>query len=277
MPCWHSVAAGTLVLPVRMNRISHVFQKLQSDNKKAIVPYITPEFPVQGTTVPLILALESSGASMIEVGVPFSDPLADGPTIQHSSDVAIRNGANVRKVLELIDQTRKKTDIPLILMGYVNPILHYGMERFFADAKHAGADGMIVPDLPPEESEEYRMLAKRSGISTVFLIAPTSSDERIRYIDELSTDFTYCVSVTGVTGARNTFGEGIDRFIARVKANTKKPFVVGFGIKNKDQVREMSQQSNGVVIGSALLQEIAEKRSVDEAVAAAKNFILSLH
>ncbi len=259
-----------------MNRISQVFQKLQTHNKKAIVPYITPEFPVQGTTVPLILALESSGASMIELGVPFSDPLADGPTIQHSSDVAIRNGVNVQKVFELVKEARKKTEIPLILMGYVNPLLNYGMERFFSDANNAGVDGMIIPDLPPEESDDYRMLAKKFGISTVFLIAPTSSDERIRFIDGLSPDFTYCVSVTGVTGARSSFSDGIEQFISRVKKNTKKPFVVGFGIKNKEQVREISQLSDGVVVGSALLQEIAEKTSIEEAVSAAKKFILSL-
>lgn len=238
-----------------------------------MVPYITPEFPVRGTTVPLILALESAGASMIEIGVPFSDPLADGPTIQHASDVAIKNGVTVAKVFEIVKEARRKTEIPLILMGYVNPILNYEMGKFFSDAKQAGVDGMIIPDLPPEESEQYRMLSKQSGISTVFLIAPTSSDERIRAIDELSTDFTYCVSVTGVTGARSSFGSGIDQFISRVRTNTKKPFVVGFGIKSKQQVVDMSRHSDGVVVGSALLQEIAGKHSIDDAVLAAKKFI----
>lgn len=265
-----------LVQQLHMNRIPQVFQKSQLQNQKVIVPYITPEFPIPGTTVPLILALESAGATMIEVGVPFSDPLADGPTIQHSSDVAIKNGVNVTKVFELVQEARTKTEIPLILMGYVNPILNYGMERFISDAKSTGVDGMIIPDLPPEESEEYRTLSKKYGMSTIFLIAPTSSDERIRHIDELSTDFTYCVSVTGVTGARNAFDGGIDRFLLRVKENTKKPFVVGFGIKNKKQVHEMSRYSAGVVVGSALLQEIAEKKSIDDVVGAATKFISSL-
>ncbi|MEW5800085.1 MAG: tryptophan synthase subunit alpha [Bacteroidota bacterium] len=259
-----------------MNRISRVFQNLHSQSKKAIVPYITPEFPIRGTSVPLILALESAGASMIEIGVPFSDPLADGPTIQHSSDIAIKNGVNVSKVFELVKEARTKTEIPLMLMGYVNPILNYGMEKFLSDAKSVGVDGMIIPDLLPEESEEYRALSKKYGISTVFLIAPTSSDERIRVIDDLSTDFTYCVSVTGVTGARSSFGSGIDQFLSRVKKNTKKPFVVGFGIKNKEQATEMCRHSSGVVVGSALLQEIAEKKNVDDVVAAAKKFISSL-
>lgn len=259
-----------------MNKISQAFQKLQLQNKKAIVPYITPEFPIRGATVPLILALESAGASMIEVGVPFSDPLADGPTIQHSSGVAIKNGVNIAKVFELVKEARTKTEIPLILMGYINPIFNYGMEKFLSDARSAGVDGMIIPDLPPEESEEYRSLSKKYGISTVFLIAPTSSDERIRHIDDLSSNFTYCVSVTGVTGARSSFGGGIDQFLSRVKKNTKKPFVVGFGIKSKEQTTEMSRHSAGVVVGSALLQEIAEKKNVDDVVAAAKKFISSL-
>lgn len=265
-----------LVLQIHMNRISQKFQELHSQNKKAIVPYITPEFPINGTTVPLILALESAGASMIEVGVPFSDPLADGPTIQHSSDVAIKNGVTVSKVFELVKEARKKTEIPLILMGYVNPILNYGMEKFFSDAKAAGVDGTIIPDLPPEESDEYCSFAKKYGISTVFLIAPTSSDERIRFIDDLTSDFTYCVSVTGVTGARSSFSASIDQFLARVRKNTKKSFVVGFGIKNKVQVTEMSNYSDGVVVGSALLQEIAEKKNVEDVALAAKKFISSL-
>jgi tryptophan synthase alpha chain len=259
-----------------MNRIAEAFQKLRSQNKKAIVPYITPEFPVQNSTVPLILGLESAGASMIEVGVPFSDPLADGPTIQHSSFVAIQNGASIPKVLASIKQARTETSIPIILMGYVNPILYYGMEKFLRDAKEHGADGLIIPDLPPEESEEFRILSKQYGISNIFLIAPTSSDERIRYIDEISTDFTYCVSVTGVTGARNSFGGSLNEFLLRVKKNTKKPFVVGFGIKGKEQVQEISKFSDGVVVGSALLQQIEKKTSVSDSVETAQQFLRSL-
>jgi tryptophan synthase alpha chain len=259
-----------------MNRISQTFQQLRSQNKKAIVPYITPEFPVKGTTVPLILALESAGAPLIEIGIPFSDPLADGPTIQHSSDVAINNGVTVSKVFELVKDARQRTEIPLLLMGYVNSLLHYGMEKFLDDARAAGVDGLIIPDLPPEESEEFRMLSKKYGISNVFLIAPTSPDERMRFIDDVSTDFTYCVSVTGVTGARNSFGGEINQFLQRVKNNTKKPFVVGFGIKSKEQVAEISRHADGVVIGSALLQSMEGKKSVEEAVSTAKQFFSSL-
>jgi len=259
-----------------MNRIKKQFQQFSSLKKTVIIPYITPEFPVKGVTVPLILALEAAGAAMIEIGIPFSDPLADGPTIQHSSEIAIRNGATLSKVLEIVKEARTKTSIPLILMGYVNPIIRYGFERFFTDAAAAGVDGLIIPDLPPEESVEFRTLCTKHSISPVFLIAPTSSDERIRYIDEISTDFTYCVSVTGVTGARTTFGGNFDEFLSRVKRQTTKPFVVGFGIKGKEQVDHISSTANGVVVGSALLQAIAGGASVSEVTDAASAFISSL-
>jgi tryptophan synthase alpha chain len=259
-----------------MNRIAAVFQQFQNDKRTAIVPYITPEFPVAGSTVPLIIALERAGAAMIEVGIPFSDPLADGPTIQQSSEIAIRNGATLTKVLELVKEARTKTSIPIILMGYVNPIMRYGFDRFFADAAHSGVDGLIIPDLPPEESEEYRSRCKEHGLSTIFLIAPTSSDERIKYIDSLSSDFSYCVSVTGVTGSRNSFGGAFDDFLIRVKKNTAKPFVVGFGIKSKEQIAHIGQTADGAVVGSALLQAIGGETTVDGAVTIASHFLSSL-
>ena len=151
-----------------MNRIRTVFQQLQSQKRKAIIPYITPEFPVKGTTVPLILGLEKAGASLIEVGIPFSDPIADGVTIQHSSHIAIQNGATVGRVLESVKDARRTSDIPLVLMGYVNPILRYGMERFLRDANQCGVDGVIVPDLLPEESEEWRTLSLTYGDERYF-------------------------------------------------------------------------------------------------------------
>ena len=259
-----------------MNRITLKFQEYRTSQKNAVIPYITPEFPIKGVTVPLILALEKAGAAMIEIGIPFSDPLADGPTIQHSSEIAIKNGATLRRVLEVVKEVRTKTEIPLILMGYYNPILNYGVEKFLVDANSSGVDGLIIPDLPPEESEEFRLLCKKNGLSNIFLIAPTSSDGRIRYIDELSTDFTYCVSMTGVTGSRNSFGGNFDEFLTRVKMNTKKPFVVGFGIKSKEQIIQISKMANGAVVGSALLQAIADKRTIDEVTATASQFLTSL-
>lgn len=259
-----------------MNRIAEHFQRLKGKNGKALIPYITPEFPIQGCTVPLVLALEKAGATMVEIGIPFSDPLADGPTIQHSSDIAIRNGATIDRIFGDVRKLRERTEIPIILMGYINPVVHYGMEKFITDAHACGVDGLIIPDMPPEESDDIRELSKRNGISNVFLIAPTSADDRIQALDGFSSDFTYCVSVTGVTGARNSFGDSFDHFLRRVKLNTKKPFVVGFGIKGKEHIDHISQYADGVVIGSALLNAIGNAKTVNETVQAATDFMSTL-
>jgi len=260
-----------------MNRIAQHFRHLKEHHRKALIPYITPEFPVPESTVPLVLALEKAGVTMVEIGIPFSDPLADGPTIQHSSDIAIRNGATIGRIFDRVREIRKSSEIPIVLMGYINSIVHYGIEKFFHDAHESGVDGLIVPDMPPEESEEICSLSKKYGVSSVFLIAPTSDDARIRVLDGLSSDFTYCVSVTGVTGARNSFGDSFDKFLQRVKKNTSKPFVVGFGIKGKDQIDQISKYADGVVIGSALLNAIGRARTVQETVQAASDFISPLN
>lgn len=189
MPAWNLARNPPIEADVTVNRIRTVFQQLQSKKRKALIPYITPEFPIKGTTVPLILGLEKVGASLIEVGIPFSDPIADGVTIQHSSHIAIQNGATIKKVLESVKDARVKSGIPIVLMGYVNPILRYGMERFLADANTSGVDGVIVPDLLPEESEEWRALSSSHGVSNIFLIAPTTPEKRMQYLDSLSTDF----------------------------------------------------------------------------------------
>ncbi len=261
-----------------MNRIRTVFQHLQSQKRKALIPYITPEFPIEGTTVPLILGLEKAGASLIEVGIPFSDPIADGVTIQHSSHIAIQNGATIGRVLESVKDARRKSEIPVVLMGYVNPILRYGMERFLRDANQCGVDGVIVPDLLPEECEEWRTLSLKYGVSNIFLIAPTTPEKRIQYLDSISTDFSYAVSVTGVTGARSNFGDShaLESFLSRVKENTVKPFVVGFGISKREQVTEMCRYADGVVVGSALLRSIENEKSIDGVATSAGAFLASL-
>ena len=261
-----------------MNRIRPAFQKLQSQKKKAIIPYITPEFPISGCTVPLIIGLEKAGADLIEVGIPFSDPIADGPTIQRSSQIAIQNGVTLQGVLLSVKQARQVTKIPIVMMGYVNPILHYGMEKFLHDARDCGVDGVIVPDFLPEESDEWRRISLTYGMSTIFLIAPTTPDERIRYLDSISTDFTYCVSVTGVTGARTGFGEpdAFEQFLGRVKKNTTKPFVVGFGISTREHVATIFRHADGAVIGSSLLQRIEKEKNIEGVVQHASEFLSSL-
>jgi tryptophan synthase, alpha subunit len=275
---WNSVHNPTNESDVNVNRIRTVFQQLQSQKRKAIVPYITPEFPIAGTTVPLILGLEKAGASLIEVGIPFSDPIADGVTIQHSSHIAIQNGATIGKVLESVTEARRLSAIPVVLMGYVNPILRYGMERFLQEAGKCGVDGVIVPDLLPEESDEWRSLSSKYAVSNIYLIAPTTSEKRIQYIDSISSDFSYCVSVIGVTGARSNFGDSdtFTNFLRRVKENTVKPFVVGFGISKREQIAMMCRYADGVVVGSALLRSIENEKSIDEVVTSAAAFFSSL-
>jgi tryptophan synthase alpha chain len=261
-----------------MNRIQKTLFELRAKKKKALIPYITPEFPVAGITGPLIIELEKSAATMIEIGIPFSDPIADGPTIQASSHSAILNGATLEHIFNQIKAVRQKTQIPLLFMGYFNTFFHYGEERFLDEAVKCGVDGLIIPDLLPEESENFRKLCQQRGVSNVFLIAPTSSDERIRFVDSISTDFSYCVSVTGVTGARSSFGNGeaLEEFLQRVKRNTEKPFVVGFGVSKPEHVTALSQLADGVVVGSALIQHMAPHSNISDAVQAAVSFFLSL-
>jgi tryptophan synthase alpha chain len=261
-----------------MNRIKSKFEELRNAGRKALIPYITPEFPVKGVTVPLMQALEQSGADFMEIGIPFSDPLADGKTIQHASDVALRNGVHIPLILTWVRQFRTSSQLPLLLMGYINPILRYGVKKFLADCVEAGVDGLIVPDLPPEEAGELIRESAAAKVSLVFLIAPTTTAERIQKIDELSTDFSYCVSVTGVTGARPELGMNgsFDAFLQRVKQHAKKPFVVGFGISSAEHVRRVWQFSDGAVVGSALLQSIQTATSVDETIQRASKFLSSL-
>jgi tryptophan synthase alpha chain len=258
-----------------MNRIQQTFQQLKKSGRKALIPYITPEFPLRGTTVPLLRALEKSGAAMIEIGIPFSDPLADGKTIQRSSEIALRHGATLPTILSAVREFRNESELPLLLMGYINPVLQYGVERFVTDCRNAGVDGLIIPDLPPEEAESLRGHCAQAGVSNVFLIAPTTPDERIRWISELSTDFSYCVSVTGVTGARASLGlnGSLDDFLTRVQMHSTKPFVVGFGVAQPEHVQRVWQWADGAVVGSSLLEAIQAAQSVEAAVQQASAFL----
>jgi len=261
-----------------MSRIRKKFQALKATHRSALIPYVTPEFPVRGTTVPLVLALEEAGADLIELGIPFSDPIADGPTIQHSSQVALRNGVTLAKVLSFVSAIRHHSEIPIILMGYYNSFYRYGLSRLCKDAASCGVDGVIVPDLPPEEAGKLLQSARPRRISVTFLIAPTTPPDRIRMIDRLSTEFTYCVSVTGVTGERKKLGEegDLESFLRRVQRNVKKPFVVGFGVSKREHVNEISQYADGAVVGSALLKAMEGSRTVSTAVRAGAKFFSAL-
>lgn len=221
-----------------------------------LIPYLTAGWPSAAETVDLLRALEEGGADAIEIGLPFSDPLADGPVIQATSQRALEAGITHARILELAARFRSGSAVPLIAMGYLNPILAYGAPRFFADAAGAGVDGLIVPDLPPEEAEPFLEPARAAGLSWIFLAAPNSGPERLARVDALSGDMSYCVSVAGVTGARDVLPAGLEAYLERARTSMKKPFVVGFGISRPEHVIRVAPPAAGVVVGSALLRAL---------------------
>ncbi|MGH8004168.1 MAG: tryptophan synthase subunit alpha [Limisphaerales bacterium] len=240
-----------------MNRITVFWKK----GKKALVPFVTAGFPKRNFTPEIVWALSESGADMVELGIPFSDPLADGPTIQASSQAALRNGVGIGGIFRMTEKIRVKSDIPLLLMGYYNPLFAYGLDRFTQDASNSGVDGLSIPDLPPEEGGELSKNCRRWNLSLVYLIAPTTPADRISKIASASSDFSYCVSVTGVTGERKKTSAELKDFLLSVRMRTKKPFVVGFGISTPEQVRQVAPYSDGVVVGSALVKMFLEKQN----------------
>ncbi|MFH0732665.1 MAG: tryptophan synthase subunit alpha [Candidatus Omnitrophota bacterium] len=239
-----------------MNRIDRKFKELQKMRKKAFIAYICAGDPDLRTTEELVYILESSGADIIELGVPFSDPLADGPTIQAASQRALKKGVYLKKIFTLIRSLRKKTQVPIVLMGYYNPILRYGLTNFISDAVSAGADGAIIPDLPVEEAGDFIKQSRKFRFSSIFLISPTTTTPKIKEIISKSTGFIYYVSLTGVTGARESLPAGISADVKRIKRYTKKPVCVGFGISRPSQVKQISSFADGVIVGSAIIKKI---------------------
>lgn len=241
-----------------MNRIKKVFDTKNSD-EKIMSLFITAGYPDLNSTVELILGFEQNGADIIELGMPFSDPLADGPTIQQSSDVAIKNGITMNKIFEVVKETRKHSDIPIVLMGYMNPVLRYGVQKFCKNASGAGVDGLIIPDIPLEEGGIIKEYANENDLYIIHLVAPNTSDERMELADENSEGFVYCVSVTGVTGARDgeVVSKSVDKFIQRVRTHiTENPVMVGFGIKSFEDARDIALNADGFIVGSALIDNI---------------------
>jgi tryptophan synthase alpha chain len=246
-----------------MNRITEKLKYLTNRKEKALVCFVTAGFPTIEATVPLVREIEKCGADIIELGMPFSDPLADGPVIQASSQQAIKNGITLVHILKYVREIRKHSDIPLVLMGYLNPIIHYGEEQFFADAVKSGVDGVILPEVPLEESNRYLLLTRKYYIADILLVSPATPDKRILEIDEVTSGFLYCVSTTGVTG-RSNVGD-IKSYVKRVKHNAKKnPVLVGFGIKTPSDAHRIAQYADGVIVGSALIQRIANKNPLKE-------------
>ena len=244
------------------NRIQATFEQLHSKGEKALIPYIMAGDPTLALTESLVLALEQGGADLIELGVPFSDPIADGPVIQQAAERALRSGTTLKKILATVTNLRKKTSIPLILMAYYNTIMAMGIEAFCAQAVQAGVDGLIVPDLPPEESDLlYHAAQAAGGPVSIFLVAPTSTAERRRAVIQRSHGFIYYVSLTGITGAKLTDLSQVSQSVQHLQRTSRKPVAVGFGIATAEQAREVGQFADGVIIGSALVRHIAEHHS----------------
>ena len=239
-----------------MNRINH---KLQED-KKLLSIYFTAGYPNINDTVTIIQNLEKSGVDMIEIGLPFSDPLADGPTIQDSSTQALKNGMTSELLFKQIKDIRKTVSIPLIIMGYFNPILQYGVEVFCKKCQDVGVDGLIIPDLPVDVyHEDYKSTFDKYGLINVFLITPQTSEERIRYIDSVSDGFIYMVSSASTTGAKSGFGDEQEDYFTRISnMNLKNPKIVGFGISNNDNFIQATKHAKGAIIGSAFIKHVTE-------------------
>lgn len=261
-----------------MSRIKNTFNRLKKRNEKALIPYLMAGDPDLATTKQLILAMERAGCDIVELGAPFSDPLADGPTIQKAALRSLQHHTSIKDVLGLVADVRKESKIPLIIMTYYNLIFHYGEDRFVKDAVAAGLDGIILPDLPPEEAGTLIPLAKDAGLDTIFLLAPTSTDDRIKLVSRLSQGFIYYVSLTGVTGSHLGLHQAAIRSsLARIMAQTEKPVAVGFGIATPDQAAEVAMSgADGVIVGSALVKVIEENGSSPDLVAKAAAFVKAL-
>ena len=241
-----------------MNRIDKKFQELRDQGTKAFMPYLCAGDPNPELTSKLLLTLEEAGADLIELGVPFSDPIADGPTIQRASERALTHHISLQEILEMVATVRTQTDIPIALMSYYNPIFRMGEDAFCKAAQDAGVDGVIIPDLPPEQAQSLLEIAPRYNLATIFLVAPTSPPERMQLIASVSTGFVYCVSVTGVTGARAMLSDEIAPMIAELRKHTNKPISVGFGVSTPDQATQIAQIADGVIVGSAIINVIEE-------------------
>ncbi|MEK6680488.1 MAG: tryptophan synthase subunit alpha [Nitrospirota bacterium] len=257
----------------KQNRIEEAFKRLKEKNQKALIPFITAGDPDLDKTGELVMAMEKAGADIIELGVPFSDPIADGPIIQRASYRALKGGVSLRKILGLVKDLRRETSVPIVLMTYYNPVFKYGLSEFVKDAVGAAVDGIIVPDLPPEEGRGIIEEGMKAGLDTIFLIAPTSTRERIKMISALSRGFIYYVSLTGVTGARESLPTEVEESVKRIKKATDKPIAVGFGISTAEQAKRIASFADGVIIGSAIVGLIERNTGNPDLVRIVSDFV----
>jgi tryptophan synthase alpha chain len=260
----------------RDGRIARRFRALADAGELGLIAYITAGDPSLDASEKIVLAAAEAGADVIELGVPFSDPVADGPTIQRASERALRGGATLAGVIDLVRRVRAASDVPLILFSYFNPILQMGVEKFAAAASAAGADGVLATDLTPEEAGEYRKVLRAHGLDTIFLAAPTSTDERLEIIAGCSSGFLYLISRTGVTGERDSMPEDLPALARRVRRTTKLPLAVGFGISLPEHVSVLGGIADAAVVGSALMAEIEKAPTVNDAVSAVAGRVRAL-
>jgi tryptophan synthase alpha chain len=256
-----------------MNRIEARFAALKKEGRAALIPFVEAGDPDFDTSFRLLRRLEQSGADLIELGVPFSDPMADGLTIQRASQRALNGGASIARVLDLVREFRCQSDLPLVLFGYYNPVFHFGLERLARAAKKAGVDGLLCVDLPPEESRELKRFVEREGMDQIFLLAPTSGAERIRLVTREARGFIYYVSVTGVTGARKRFLEPLASQVARVRRYTRLPLAVGFGVSSPEQAAWIASFADAVVVASALINTMEAVQKKEEKLTRASQFV----
>ncbi len=253
-----------------MSDISSVFIK---PGNKALIAYVTVGYPSIEATLKIVPLLAKSGCDIVELGIPFSDPLADGTTIQKASFHALRNGVTLKLCIDVARQLRQKVEIPLVMMSYFNPVYKYGCEGFCRDSADAGIDGLIIPDLPPEEGSELEVATMKNNLDLVYLLAPTSNENRIKLVANKSSGFIYLVSVTGTTGARESLPSELDTFVARVRKIAKQPLCVGFGISTPQQARQIATIADGIIVGSRIIQLM---ESSDDNFASVHDFIVEL-
>ena len=241
-----------------MSRITDTFNQLKKENRKAFIPYIMAGDPTLMATKKFVIELESAGADIIELGVPFSDPLADGPTIQRAAERSLQHGTTLRKVIALAKEIRRHSEIPLILMTYYNPVFKFGIEQFIKKAVRAGIDGVIIPDLIPDEADDFIRIARKYKLDTIFLLAPTSTQERIHKVVRASTGFIYYVSITGITGSKLSMESAMKNTLNSIKTVTKKPVAIGFGISNPEEASSTAKLADGIIVGSAIVKLISK-------------------
>jgi tryptophan synthase alpha chain len=261
----------------RVGRIADAFNTLKRAGRKGFIPYITAGDPDLATTEELLFTLAQSGATLIELGVPFSDPMADGPVIQRASERALQHGFGLQDILDTAARARKRIDVPVILFSYYNPLLQFGLKRLAQAAADAGIDGVLVTDLTPEESGEFEAELHAHGLDMIFLVAPTSTDERLQLVAEHASGFIYAVSRAGVTGARSSVSAEAEKLVNRMRRFSELPIAVGFGISNAEQVTDVQRYADAVVVGSALVAEMEGLAGSSDLVERIGNFIHRLH